>query len=247
MVRVLLGGCLLSGYALAQVCNPADIQGGYGFQLSGKTTISGKETPTAAVGRLEFDGRGKITGIASVNFNGYFLGNPVTGAYEAKDDCTITWSLQDDSGAYQHFMGSAAIDGRRMEFRQTDPGVNVRGVLDRMPDSCSAATFQGRFAVTLTGDATPFAGEGMAHVSATGQADADGTGNLDLTWGKATGRGSYQVDSDCVVVLELPTPGADGESREFVKLRGVLVNSGREVLAVQTDPERVAGARFLAK
>ena len=35
-----------------------------------------------------FDGRGVLSGYASVNFAAYFLGNPVTGAYEAHDDFT---------------------------------------------------------------------------------------------------------------------------------------------------------------
>src|SRR5262249_30680334 len=86
---VLLAGACLS-YA-ADACNPADIHGPYGFQLSGTTTIGGKEAPIAVVGRLTFTSdEGAVSGVTSVNFNGYFLGNPTTGKYEAKDDCTVT-------------------------------------------------------------------------------------------------------------------------------------------------------------
>ncbi len=241
----LLWSFVLPLCAAAQVCNPADIQGTYGVQLSGTSTISGKPTPVAAIGRLEFDGRNQATGYSSVNFNGFFLGNPVTGTYEAKPDCTMTWSLQDDSGAWQHFSGKASPDGRRVEFRQTDPGAGGRGVLQRTPDACDAAAFRGAFAFSMSGEPTPF-GEGD-RLNAKGDAEADGAGNLRLKWAKSETNGSYSVDSDCFVQLDLSVPsGAEGMI-ELVTLRGILVNGGKDLLAVQTDPERVASARFVAK
>ncbi len=203
----------------------------------------------AAIGRVELDGSGKISGYASVNFGGYFLGNPVTGTYEAKADCSLTWSLQDDAGNWQHFAGTFASAGTRVEFHQTDLGTGGRGILARTPDGCGAGAMKGRYAVSVSGSATPFAGQsGPPRISAEGEAEADGAGHLALTWNsKARTEGSYSVDSDCVVEAELAIPtGPDGRA-EPVKLRGMLVNQGREVLAVQTDPERVAGARFLAK
>src|SRR6266567_2381507 len=80
----------------AQYCMPQKFSGVYGFQLEGSTTISGSAKPVASMGRLEFDGQGGVSGVSSVNFAGYFLGNPVTGNYEVRADCRITWSLQDD-------------------------------------------------------------------------------------------------------------------------------------------------------
>src|SRR6266567_5136125 len=108
--------------ASAQLCNPQEFAGVYGFQLSGSTTISGDSKPVASMGRLEFDGQGGVNGSASVNFAGYLLGNPVTGSYDVRTDCSITWSLQDDSGAFQHFAGTLRADLLRATFRQTDAG-----------------------------------------------------------------------------------------------------------------------------
>ena len=62
----------------ADVCGRDDLYGPYGFQFSGTTTISGSETPVAGIGRIEFGGDGAVSGISSVNFNGWYLGNPVT-------------------------------------------------------------------------------------------------------------------------------------------------------------------------
>src|SRR5258705_7849545 len=88
----------------ADFCAAGDLQGPYGFQLSGISTISGAPAPVAGLARLEFDGK-DVTGYSSVNFNGLLLGNPVTGTYELSSDCKLSWRLQDDSGGYQHFGG----------------------------------------------------------------------------------------------------------------------------------------------
>ena len=87
----------------ADVCNPADLVGPYAFQLTGLTNISGTPKPTVSLGRLTFDGRGNLSGTASATFTGLLLGNPVTGSYEAKSDCSITWKLQDTSGGLPEF------------------------------------------------------------------------------------------------------------------------------------------------
>ena len=73
----------------ADVCNPRDFQGPYGFQLTGETTVSGDPQPAASLGRLVFDGDGGVSGTSSVKFAGLLLGNPVTGTYEARTDCGV--------------------------------------------------------------------------------------------------------------------------------------------------------------
>lgn len=228
----------------ADVCNPVDIHGPYGFQLAGTTTISGSETPIAAVGRLDFDGAtAAISGVSSVNFNGLFLGNPVTGKYEAKTDCTMTFSLQDTSGAFQHFSGKSAPDGNRVEIQQTDPGTHERGVIVRLADGCNAAGFRGEFHFTIAGHATPLVSEGSKGTgSAKATVEADGSGNLVVVHEKSKTSGMYAVDSDCFVQLDFGL--ADGDSSSSVKMRGILVNGGKEVLAIETDPEQVGSARF---
>ena len=49
----------------AEVCNPADVHGVYGFQLSGTTTISSRPQPVVSVGRLVFDTDHSVSGISS--------------------------------------------------------------------------------------------------------------------------------------------------------------------------------------
>jgi hypothetical protein len=233
-MRLLLLAVLWALPLSAQVCGPNDFSGPYGFQFSGRATISGSAAPMAAIGRLTFDGAGTISGRSSVNFNGFFLGNPVTGTYELKPDCTLTWSLQNDSGGWQHFRGTLRPGGNSADFHQIDPGAEGRGVLMRSADGCSAASLRGRYRFAMHGVSTPLgdkpAGERVTQETVTA---ADGNGNLSWNGDGATNSGAYQVDSDCFVELDFG-----------VKLRGIIVDGGRTVLAVQTDPEQVAAAFF---
>ena len=139
----------------------------------------------------------------------------------SRPTASLTFELQDDSGAWQHFRGAVQPGGARASFHQTDPGTGGRGVLQKLPDACSAASFRGKFAVTIGSQKTVTV--------------ADGNGNLSST-GEATNSGTYTVDSDCFVQLNFG-----------VQLRGVLVNGGKTVLAVQTDPGKVSTATFTAQ
>ncbi len=210
------------------VCNPTKLVGPYAFQLSGTTTISGTPKPTASLGRIIFDGSGSLSGTASATFSGFLLGNPVTGTYEAKSDCSVTWKLQDDSGAFENFSGTFSTDGTRVQFRQTDPGGAQSGIMLRTSDSCSAADLQKKYKFKIFGGTTPMqAGERPHTVSAEGTLDV-------------AANGSFQVDSDCSVhfLWTLPLESSP------MTMRGFLVNGGKEILAFQTDPGAMVAARF---
>ncbi len=206
----------------AQVCGNFDLHGAYGFQLSGISTIAGEPKPIAAIGRLDFGDEGKIGGTSSVNFGGLFLGNPVTGTYTSASDCSITFELQDDSGAWQHFRGTLAPGGATAQFQQTDPGTGGHGLLARLPASCGAELVSGTYTVMFNGQRTATA--------------ADGRGKLTWKSGDAVNTGTYDVASDCFVDINF---GA--------QLRGVIVDNGRRILAVQTDPLKIAVATFTAQ
>lgn len=221
---------LLTGPAVkaGNVCNPTKLVGPYAFQLSGTTAISGTPKPTASLGRITFDGSGSLSGTASATFRGLLLGNPVTGTYEAKSDCSVTWKLQDDSGAFQNFSGTFSTDGTRVQFRQTDPGGAQSGIMLKTSDSCSAADLQKKYKFTVSGSTTPIeAGEVARTVSAEGMLDV-------------AGNGSFQVDSDCSVHFVWTLP--DGPAP--MTMRGFLVNGGKEILAFQTDPGAMVAARL---
>ena len=215
----------------ADVCNPADLFGPYAFQLTGSTDISGKPKPTASLGRIVFDGRGGVSGTASATFSGFLLGNPVTGKYEAKSDCSVTWKLQDDSGAFQNFRGRLSADGTEVQFKQSDPGGAERGIMKKTPNTCSAADLLKRYTYTVSGSTTPMQPDEVAHT-------VSANGTLDVAE-----NASVQVDSDCSVRFDLRISDQSGEP-SLVTIRGFLVRGGKEILAFQTDPGAMVAAHF---
>jgi hypothetical protein len=78
------------------------------------------------------------------------LGNPATGTYDAQSDCSVRWTLRDDSGSWLNFAGTMADRGARVTFRQTDPGGAGNGLMIRTPGVCGPSSFQGRFDLTLS-------------------------------------------------------------------------------------------------
>jgi len=217
----------------ADVCNPAKLFGPYAFQLSGTTTISGTPKPTASLGKIIFDGQGKLSGTSSAMFEGLLLGNPVTGTYEAKTDCSLTWQLQDDSGAYQHFVGTLSGDLSRGDFRQTDPGGAQRGLLQKTSDTCTAADLKKEYHFTVSGTAISMTVAGVSRgVSAKGVL--------------VVADNSVELESDCTVKFQLMLP-ASGDVDAPMSMRGILTSGGNEILAFQTDPGAMVSARLIAE
>lgn len=230
--------------AHSAVCETRNFEGAYGFQLSGDTTISGNPKPVASLGRVIFDGSGKLTGTSSVNFTGYLLGNPVNGTYEFKTDCSLTWSLQDDSGGYQHFSGAITPDLVRVQYRQTDPGGASHGVMVRTPKTCSLATLQKSYTYSISGSTTPMLPGDAAHaVESSGTLAVGEAGKLQIASDahQPAGTGTATVDSDCMVQMQLSLGNSS------MNFRGVLLNEGREILAIQSDPGATVTARFTSK
>jgi len=237
--------------ASALLCLPAraavafseeDLTGPYGLQLSGETTISGTSAPAVVLSSLVFDGDGGVAGYSSVNFNGLLLGNPVTGTYDVQSDCTMTLSLQDDSGAWQHFTGKVTSNG--IDLDQTDPGAGVHGRMLKAADECKVADFRPRYAIALSGASIPLATGGEPRtVSGSGTISVTGSGRFQFKIGTLAGDGTFDVQSDCIVNLELNPARTDAKA---ISLRGMLVNGAKDILAIETDPGESVAARFHA-
>jgi len=215
--------------ARADICNPARLSGAYAVQLSGVTRISGTAKPTDSLGRLVFDGSGNLSGTSSTMLAGYLVGNPVTGFYKADWDCSVSWELQDDSGAYQHFRGTFSPDLNRGEFKQTDPGGVQHGVLRKIPAQCTRADLRPKYKFTVSGSTTPMVeGEEARQVS--------GQGTFEVN-------DAVAVDQDCTVRFELRLLNEDTPPLT-VRMRGVVTDSGKTILAIATDPGTMVAAEL---
>jgi hypothetical protein len=229
----LFAWCTYALAAHAAICNPQDFRGSYGFLLTGTTTIGNGPKPTAAVGRLVLDGSGKLGGITSADLSGLLLGNPVTGTYEAHTDCSVTWSLQDDSGDYEHFQGTLSSDGRHVSFRQTDPGGAQDGTMMRASEDCSVNSLRGRYHLSVAGNRIDVdTGRVSGIVSISGVIDADSAGGLSFSSDPAippAPAGTYESVDGCFVHLTLRTPAE-------MHFRGVVGERGAELVGIQIDP-----------
>lgn len=246
--RTFLLAWLFAAGALADVCNPADLQGAYGFQLTGTTTIGSQPQPVVTVGRLGFNGDGTVTGVSSVSFTGLYLGNPVTGKYEARTDCSLSWSLQDNSGNSQHFEGTMTPDARRIQFHQADPGAPSQGAMAKSSETCQEQDLRARYRFRVSGnqinvDTAQVSGE----VSASGLMENNG-GQLTLTPSPdsaSPGNGTAELGGDCFVQLHLNLP-LEGDRTVEMNFRGILVNGGNELLGMATDSGTAIGLRLTA-
>ncbi len=251
-LSLLLTSILALGLPLcAEVCNPKDLQGPYGFQLSGETNISGESKPVATIGRMVLTDDGGISGYSTVMFAGYLLGNPVTGTYEARWDCTVTWSLQDDSGAFQHFSGVATSDGKSVHFRQTDPGGAQDGTLARTSADCKPSDLRNGYAFTLSGSTTPMVPGGTSgKIAAKGLIEADEKAGFKLASSDSSTVPTdvtITVDGECIVDIQLTLPTTGIATSIPTTLRGILIDEGKAILAIETDPGAMVSAKFTAR
>src|SRR5579872_1622355 len=221
--QFLIVAAILPMVCVAEVCNPRDFHGVYGFQLNGTTTISAQAQPVVSVGRLDFDGTGGVTGVISLSFTGLYLGNPAMGMYEAHEDCSISWDLQDVSGNHQHFQGTLNAEARSARFRQADPGSPSQGTLRKTADACEDRDFQPRYRFTISGSRIDVkTAQVSGSFSARGSMVRQGT-QVALTLdgnAEVPGTGAVQVDGDCFVHLDLVLPAGAGDTQE-INFRGI--------------------------
>jgi hypothetical protein len=245
---LLLFAVLLESRFATAACDPKDFAGSYGFLLTGTTTIGGRgeARPVAVVGRLALDGWGTARSTSSAAFTGIVLGNPATGTYEAKSDCSVRWTLRDDGANWQNFAGAMTDRGARVTFRQTDPGGAGNGLMLRSSDYCPPSSFRGRFDLTLSGNSVDVSsGRAFGRVSFAGVVEADGAGGLSFATGTdepTVKAGAYEFQDGCFVQLTVPPVG--GSRASEMHFRGILVDDGRTLFAMQTDPGTVVSLRL---
>jgi hypothetical protein len=98
-------------------CSVATLNGKYLFTEDG-VQIKGNNTgPFAAAGYQVHDGKGKVNGIYSGNYNGTIYTNePYSGTYTVDADCTGTATFTDGT----HYDLYIAPNGSMFTFVQTD-------------------------------------------------------------------------------------------------------------------------------
>ena len=116
------------GGSLTGRCGLRSLNGSYAMTVSATNLIPPSTTiQIAAVGVLNFDGAGRLTGTATTSFGGSVGTDSVTGAYTVDPNCTGTFSITFSNGFTINHNSVLVDEGREMYFIQTDQGTITTG------------------------------------------------------------------------------------------------------------------------
>jgi hypothetical protein len=145
-----------------------------------------------------------------------------------------------------------SADGTRIAFRQSDPGGAPNGIMMQSGASCSAADFRGRYSLSVAGDLVDVdSNQVTGKIAWSGLIESDGQGNLAYAADASApfeGAGTFQMEDDCIIDISLELTSGESESGTGVSnFRGVLVNGGKAVIGIESDPGTVVTLRLTAK
>ena len=115
--------------SLNRPCTVATLNGTYSFFRSGTTT----QGPLAAVGTIEYDGRGFFKLTQTTSRNGSFTEGGFDGPYVVNANCTGSWLTPDRQGMVGYF--AIADGGDEYYFLSTTTGNTVSGIAKRTRSS----------------------------------------------------------------------------------------------------------------
>ena len=239
---IVLAAFALSSAAWAATCSNASLSGTYGFLHDG--TDSNGTPATAAVSQITFDSTaGTFTVETTASHGGVIATEVATGTYSVASNCTGTGNptglapfsivvtstgflaahLFADGFAVKQGSPTCTNAGVEGSFGFETTGVFLAGT------PATAVVFIGQLKLTVNSS-----GEGVitGHVAAS----EDGTF---LPFAEEPVTGSYTIAPDCrgrVII----TP--KGLSEMHFSL--VIVDGGKEMLAVETDPDTVVSGAF---
>jgi hypothetical protein len=240
---IVLASFALSSAAWAAPCSNASLSGTYGFLHDG--TDSNGAPFTAAVSQITYDSTtGTFTGETTASHDGVIaIGSPLSGTYTVASNCTGTGT---PSGG-QPFSIVVTSTG----FLAIHPFSEGFAVKEGSP-TCTNAGVKGSFAFETTGLFLPgapatgwvtFIGELKLSVDASGGGVIRGhiAGAEDsTTFAEEPVTGWYTVGTHCRGTATIKPEGLAEMHFHFV-----VVDGGKELLAVETDADTVVSGTLV--
>ncbi|MFO1372741.1 MAG: hypothetical protein U1F42_10235 [Candidatus Competibacteraceae bacterium] len=221
-------------------CTNASLRGTYGFVARGTILVGSPlppalQGPFASGGTSVFDGQGHFTLTSMSSFNGVIQPVAVKGIYQVNSDCSYT--SQAENGVT--FRAMIVDEGRELLILQTTSAVVIAGIASRQPSRCDRKTLQGTYGFIAEGAAGPptlppaltgpLAGVGTVVLEQEGTfvltATRSANGVIDPEPLALTG--TYTLDSNCTFSMAFDVG---------FTFKAMIVNSGKEILFVETDP-----------
>jgi len=248
---IFLASFALSSAAWAATCSNASLNGTYGFLHSG-TASDG--TPIAGLSQLAFDSStATYTGEDTQSHNGVITTEPLTATYAVAPNCTVIATVTVGGNPPQNLAFVVTSTGFFSTVQRT--GVTTEGfALRQGSPTCTNAGVAGSFGFEATGvfvagapaiGPVAFIGELKLTVNSSGDGVITGeiAGSEDgtiFTFAEEPVIGSYAVAPDCTGSATIK---AKGGSEVHFSL--VVVDGGKEVLAIETDPDTVVSGTLV--
>jgi len=239
---IVLASFALSSAASAVTCSNASLSGTYGFLHDG-TNSNGTPT-TAAVSQVTFDSTtGTFTRKTTASHDGVIATESLTGTYAVASNCTGTGNPTGGS--------PFSIVVTSTGFLAVHPFSEGFAVKQGSP-TCTNAGVQGSFGFETTGlflagaPATgwvAFIGKLKLTANPSGEGAISGhvagsEGGTALAFTPVTG--SYSVAADCTGTATITPKGQSPLNFSFV-----VVDCGKELLALETDPDTVVSGTLV--
>jgi hypothetical protein len=244
---------VLASFALSSpawaACSNSSVTGVYGF-LSGGTNSSG--SPTASLEQLTVDSStATFTGTITNSTDGVITSDSISGTYAVAANCTATGTYMVGSGGSHPFSGVVTSTGG-MKTVDGKTGTTTGGLLVAQGSpKCTSAGIKGSFGLQAAGvfvTGAPFTGPialiGELALSVNKSGDGVITGEVAgsedgtiLTFADEPVTGSYSVSTDCAGTLSITPEGQSALNFSFV-----VVDGGKELMAIETDADTVVTA-----
>jgi hypothetical protein len=131
LAAAILVGALVSETQARRQCTLSDLEGAWGFTLTGVVTEAVKTGPVAANGAFTADRHGNLTGSDTLSFNGTIVPRTWTAIATIDPDCTgsLTVTIVNPSNVFPALHVNFAFAEREEEFRfiETDAGTVITG------------------------------------------------------------------------------------------------------------------------
>lgn len=217
--------------ASAATCSNASISGVYGAISSG---LNGSSQPAAGITQITADGNGNVTGTQIKSIDGTIVTYNVTGTYQIRSNCTgtATWTNQDSETEHDNIYLN---NGNKGAFLIQTDAVHVQAgsAVAQGTVTCTNAAVKHSYSMEFTGftssGQSAMAGEltfnGTGSIAGTATLSLDGTieNALHVT-------GTYSIGSNCMGTAQITPKGLP-----TINLALIVVSSGKEMLAVETD------------
>lgn len=223
--------------ALAATCSNANLKGVFGY-FHGRPGVAAN----IVTGQLTSDGQGNITSASWTwaNANGTVSSGTTTGTYSVSTNCTGTLTLtdEDNSPSPSHF--NIYLDAGNAVFQmiQSDQGFDQPGfALAQGTVTCGLSGKELILTTNLVGlfGGAPADAVGLVRLNGKGGISGTETSAINFVVTTLAVAGTYTENSNCTGTWQITPTG--GTPSNFYT---VVVNSGKELLLLQTDANTFA-------